>query len=47
MSRTSYSGMLVIMDRGFPGVELWKGFREAGGHLVIRGRSSVGRRRPD
>lgn len=40
----SATGMLVIMDRGFPGVELWKAYTQAGAHLVIRARSSVARR---
>src|SRR5881394_2270810 len=37
-------GMLVIMDRGFPGVALWKAYTQAGAHLLIRARSSVARR---
>jgi hypothetical protein len=41
---SSATGMLVIMDRGFPGVELWKAYTQAGAHLVIRARSSVARR---
>ena len=40
----SAPGMLVIMDRGFPGVPLWKAFTGAGAHLLIRARSSVARR---
>ncbi|MEV0734099.1 IS4 family transposase [Polymorphospora sp. NPDC050346] len=40
----SAAGMLVIMDRGFPGVELWKTYTRAGAHLLIRARSSVARR---
>jgi len=36
--------MLVIMDRGFPGVALWKAYTKAGAHLLIRARSSVARR---
>jgi Insertion element 4 transposase N-terminal/Transposase DDE domain len=40
----SAAGMLVIMDRGFPGVELWKAYTQAGAHLLIRARSSVARR---
>jgi hypothetical protein len=40
----SAAGMLVIMDRGFPGVDLWKAFTQAGAHLMIRARSSVARR---
>src|SRR6516225_5207313 len=38
------AGMLVIMDRGFPGVALWKAYTKAGAHLLIRARSSVVRR---
>src|SRR5207244_2564592 len=38
------AGMLVIMDRGFPGVELWKAYTQAGAHLLLRARSSVARR---
>ncbi|WP_405690167.1 IS4 family transposase [Streptomyces sp. NBC_00057] len=37
----SAAGMLVIMDRGFPGVALWKAYAGAGAHLLIRARSSV------
>ncbi len=40
----SAAGMLVIMDRGFPGVALWKAYTQAGVHLLIRARSSVARR---
>jgi hypothetical protein len=40
----SAAGMLVIMDRGFPGVVLWKAYTRAGAHLLIRARSSVARR---
>jgi hypothetical protein len=40
----SAAGMLVIMDRGFPGVALWKAYTKAGAHLLIRARSSVARR---
>jgi hypothetical protein len=40
----SAAGMLVIMDRGFPGVALWKAYTQAGAHLLIRARSSVTRR---
>jgi Insertion element 4 transposase N-terminal/Transposase DDE domain len=40
----SAAGMLVIMDRGFPGVTLWKAYTKAGAHLLIRARSSVARR---
>jgi hypothetical protein len=36
--------MLVIMDRGFPGVALWKAYTQARAHLLIRARSSVARR---
>ena len=35
------AGMLVIMDRGFPGVALWRAYTEAGAHLLIRARSCV------
>lgn len=38
------AGMPVIMDRGFPGVELWKAYTQAGAHLLLRARSSVARR---
>ncbi|MGH3125916.1 MAG: transposase, partial [Streptosporangiaceae bacterium] len=38
------AGMLVIMDRGFPGVALWKAYTQAGAHLLIRARSSVAAR---
>ena len=41
---SSASGMLVIMDRGFPGVELWKAYTGAGAHLLLRARSCVARR---
>src|SRR3954454_15915389 len=40
----SATGMLVIMDRGFPGVALWKAYTQARAHLLIRARSSVARR---
>jgi len=40
----SASGMLVVMDRGFPGVELWKAYTGAGAHLLLRARSCVARR---
>ncbi|MFB8038792.1 IS4 family transposase [Streptomyces sp. NPDC056004] len=40
----SAAGMLVIMDRGFPGVALWKVYTGAGAHLLIRARSSVAAR---
>ena len=40
----SAAGMLVIMDRGFPGVELWKAYTGAGAHLLLRARSCVARR---
>src|SRR6266699_2555006 len=35
---------LVIMDRAFAGVALWKAYTQAGAHLLIRARSSVARR---
>ena len=38
------AGMLVIMDRGFPGVALWRAYTEAGAHLLIRARSCVAAR---
>ncbi|MFE3280535.1 IS4 family transposase [Nocardia sp. NPDC059239] len=41
---SSAAGMLVIMDRGFPGVALWRAYTEAGAHLVIRARSCVAAR---
>ncbi|GLZ02503.1 transposase [Actinoplanes sp. NBRC 103695] len=40
----SASGMLVIMDRGFPGVALWKAYVGAGAHLLLRSRSPVASR---
>jgi len=40
----SAAGMLVIMDRGFPGVALWKACTQARARLLIRARSSVARR---
>src|SRR6266576_1143551 len=40
----SAAGMLVIMDRGFPGVALWKAYTQAEAHLLIRARSGVARR---
>ncbi|MEU1407872.1 IS4 family transposase [Streptomyces sp. NPDC005728] len=40
----SAAGMLVIMDRGFPGVALWKAYTGTGAHLLIRARSSVAAR---
>ncbi|MFF3878409.1 IS4 family transposase [Streptomyces sp. NPDC001978] len=38
---SSAGGMLVIMDRGFPGVALWRAYIGAGAHLLIRARSCV------
>lgn len=38
------AGRLVIMDRGFPGVALWKAYTQAKAHLLIRARSSVAAR---
>jgi hypothetical protein len=40
----SAAGMLVIMDRGLPGVALWKAYTQARAHLLIRARSSVAAR---
>ncbi|MEW1914954.1 IS4 family transposase, partial [Kitasatospora sp. NPDC085895] len=40
----SAAGMLAIMDRGFPGVALWKAYTGAGAHLLIRARSCVAAR---
>ncbi|MEV6012813.1 IS4 family transposase [Streptomyces sp. NPDC051976] len=40
----SAAGMLVTMDRGFPGVDLWKAYTAAGAHLLLRARSCVARR---
>jgi hypothetical protein len=40
----SAAGMLVIMDRGFPGVALWGAYTGAGAHLLIRARSCVAAR---
>ncbi|MCX4510171.1 IS4 family transposase [Streptomyces sp. NBC_01619] len=37
----SAAGMLVIMDRAFPGVALWKAYTQAGAHLLIRARTFV------
>ncbi len=36
--------MFVIMDRGFPGVALWRAYTGAGAHLLIRARSCVAAR---
>ncbi|MEV5085868.1 hypothetical protein AB0K74_46695 [Streptomyces sp. NPDC056159] len=44
VSAASAAGMLVIMDRGFPGVELWKAYTAAGAHLLLRARSTVASR---
>jgi hypothetical protein len=40
----SAAGMLVIMDRGFPGVALWRAYTGAGARLLIRARSCVATR---
>src|SRR5947207_11990694 len=40
----SAAGMLVIMDRGFPGVALWKACRQGGGGRLLRVRSGGARR---
>jgi hypothetical protein len=40
----SAAGTLVIMDRGFLGVELWKAYTRAEVHLLIRARSCVAKR---
>jgi Insertion element 4 transposase N-terminal len=40
----SAARMLVIMDRGFPGVALWRAYTGAGAHLLIRARSCVAAR---
>lgn len=40
----SAAGMLVIADRAFPGVPLWKAFTGSCAHLLIRARSVVARR---
>ena len=40
----SAAGMLVIMDRGFPGVALWKAYTQARAHLLIRARVNVAAR---
>lgn len=37
----SAAGMMVIMDRAFPGVALWKAYTQAGAHLLIRARTFV------
>ncbi|MFJ3310771.1 IS4 family transposase [Streptomyces sp. NPDC086549] len=37
----SAAGMLVITDRAFPGVALWKAYTQAGAHLLIRARTFV------
>jgi hypothetical protein len=41
---SSAAGMLVIMDRGFPGVALWRAYTGAGARLLIRARSCVAAR---
>jgi transposase IS4-like protein/DDE family transposase len=41
---SSAAGMLVIMDRGFPGVALWRAYTGTGAHLPIRARSCVAAR---
>lgn len=38
---SSAADMLVIMDRAFPGVALWKAYTQAGAHLLIRARTFV------
>ncbi|WP_405754120.1 IS4 family transposase [Streptomyces sp. NBC_00073] len=40
----SAAGMLVVMDRNFPGVALWKAYLGAGSHLLLRARSPVAHR---
>jgi hypothetical protein len=40
----SAKDMLVLMDRGFPGVELWKAYLGAGAYLLVRARSPVANR---
>lgn len=40
----SAAGMLVIMDRGFPGTALWRAYTGAGAHLLLRARSCVAAR---
>ena len=40
----SAAGMLVLMDRAFPGVALWKAYTQAGAHLLLRARSCVAKR---
>jgi len=35
------TGMLVLMDRAFPGVALWKAYTQAGAHLLIRARTFI------
>lgn len=40
----SAKGMLVIMDRDFPGVALWKAYVQDGAHLLLRARSCVANR---
>ena len=37
----SAAGMLVIMDRAFPGVALWKTYPQAGAHVLITARTFV------
>lgn len=37
----SAAGMMVIMDRGFPSVALWKAYTQAGAHLLIRARTFI------
>jgi hypothetical protein len=40
----SATGMLVVMDRAFPGVALWEAYTQAGAHLLIRARTFVAAR---
>lgn len=41
--RSVSQGMLVLADRGFLSVTLWRAYREAGAHLLWRIRSNVAR----
>lgn len=37
----SAADMMVVMDRSFPGVALWKAYTQAGAHLPIRARTFI------
>ncbi|WP_331772980.1 IS4 family transposase (plasmid) [Embleya sp. NBC_00888] len=40
----SAGGMLVVMDRAFAGVALWRAYADAGAHLLIRAKSCIATR---